>query len=69
VSEIKREEGSSDSDQPSRMQKYVTHVPIKMHDALYKQDSIHRDAINSRPSLEASLVWKPLCLSIVRTLQ
>jgi hypothetical protein len=41
---------------PPRVQKYATRVAIELHDILYTQDSIHRDAINQGPPLDPPLV-------------
>jgi hypothetical protein len=52
---------------PPRVQNIVTLVAVEMHNSLEKQDSIHRDAICSRLSLNISRVWRVLCLSTVST--
>jgi hypothetical protein len=43
-------------------------LAIEMHNTLEKQNDIHRDTIDLRLSLEASLVWGLLCLMIARAL-
>jgi hypothetical protein len=53
---------------PSHVQRHVTRVAIRMHNTFEKRNRIHRDAMNSMLSLDTSLVWRPLCTSIARTL-
>jgi hypothetical protein len=41
--------------QPPRVQLYAMRLAIKMHNILMKQDSIHRDTVYSKLSLDTSL--------------
>jgi hypothetical protein len=53
---------------PSRVQRSITRLAINMHTTLEKEVGIHRDAMNPGLSLDASPVWKALCIFIARTL-
>jgi hypothetical protein len=41
---------------------------VKRHDSLKRQDSIHGEGVRSQLSLDASQIWKLLCLSIEHSL-
>jgi hypothetical protein len=46
----------------------VVRAAIKRQNSFEKQDIIHRDTMFHQLTLDITLVWKPLCFSIVTTI-